>query len=107
MCRCATRPPSPQSSQPSAGATPLKRRSAQGFGDKLSHEEVKELMQTFGAVLYVSIPRFRDGSPEGRAKGFCFVEFATANEVSSAPSASIHTSRLPRCACLASLDGWD
>ena len=49
-----------------------------------SEDEIRTLFQPFGEVTSVSIPTDRD---TGRARGFAFVEMASAAEATSAMSA--------------------
>lgn len=44
---------------------------AEPFDASVNHDDVRKMFAEYGDIVYISIPRFRDG----KAKGFAFVEF--------------------------------
>lgn len=53
----------------------------------ITRTEIEQLFSPFGKLLYISIPRFKDG----RCKGFCFIEFATCESAKEAVDSVNHS----------------
>ena len=52
----------------------------ENFSEEFDHEKLQNLFGPFGDISYISVPRF----PDGKFKGFAFVEFVEKSSVSKA-----------------------